>query len=753
MTSALRTLKELAPLHMVVVLETELTAADMSGLLVQLGVLKRRFGLSVSGVAGGLGTLGPQGLQSLRASAVFDHFYFSGDPTWLVADGLTAARRNQNDAHLFVTAQALLRNPVPCLRLMVELLGSPSDALWVPGLSAVYCGQESLETLIRPGAAESWASWAARAWKGIRLIAKNPTELGKQWVLNLPVDPGSKGLSEQPLELYVSRTGLGRFGGWSRMRQQSIRFGDRDLAQFSGVVAIDNDAQVLALSPEPEPGLSILCGWSPLPGLSDGGQGYWLDIVPAPVLSESVAETSDRQSVVPILPDSEIVRLPRQMLQMRLGRMPPAPKAQPLRLVFVMSNFEKGAFIPAAMYGVAMQTHANVALWLTDDASGDDSLVYVRQFERLLPHGQAFLIVKINTVNRGTYWIRNEAIYREDSPETVFLVNDSDDVSALQRGTLQARMLQESPELSGCFMDIVRVDPQYTPLRLESEVERYGTASLAFRKSLVDIIGYFENIKRNADTEFIERVKLLLGNDALQRLRYPCLYQVFDGRNLTADIYTQTNGASEIQADHSARALHTLLFRQRHRHIKLESAANQYRFPESTTPPEYKALGAHFLLPDYGAPDAVAVVMHASEGICRKIAARGAMVVQLSASAHPWQSGLVRLYDSRGVTFSANLGAKCVIEHLLQRLHFSGYLLLIHDPASLDATVRPGPLLPQIALATLQSKSLGDSQAVKVSSMPIVTAEFQPNAGFLTLENWINNKMNSTVLMHAAVLI
>jgi len=62
MTSALRTLKELAPLHMVVVLETELTAADMSGLLVQLGVLKRRFGLSVSGVAGGLGTLGPQGL-------------------------------------------------------------------------------------------------------------------------------------------------------------------------------------------------------------------------------------------------------------------------------------------------------------------------------------------------------------------------------------------------------------------------------------------------------------------------------------------------------------------------------------------------------------------------------------------------------------------------------------------------------------------------------------------------------------------
>ncbi len=752
MTQSLRVLKDATPLHMVVVMEATMGEADLTGLLAQIAVFKRRFGLAVSGVAPGLAALGAQGLQSLRNCAVFDHLYFSGDSAWLVADGLTAARRTGHALHLFVSAQALLKDPVPSLRVLVELLGAPNDAAWVPGLSALYCDQSSLDTLTRPRAAEAWASWADRAWTELRTRAKTPHQLGAQWAFKPTVAQAQPEPVAQPLELYVSRTGLGRFGGWSRLQQQPIRFGERAMHEFGLVVAVNNDAQEFALCPEPEPGLASLCGWAQLPGLPEGGQGYLVDVVPAPVWAD---HTEDAASPPPRLPDSptpSVASLPRQMLQMRLARRPQAADGSPLRLVFVMSNFEKGALIPAALYGVAMQTHANVALRFTDDASGDESLAYARQFERLLPQGQSFLTIKTNAINRGTYWIRNEAIYRAEDPETVFLVNDSDDVSALQRGTLQATMLQENPSISGCFMDIVRIDTQHTPLRLESEVERYGTASLAFRKALVDKIGYFENIKRNADTEFIERVRLLLGNDALQRYRYPCLYQVFDGRNLTADIYTQAPGASEIQADHSNRALHTLLFRQRHRYLKAETAASQYRFPESTTPPDYKALGPQFLLPDYAAPDAIAVVMHASDGICRKIAARGAFVVQLTTKTNPWEAGVVRLYDARGVTFSANLGAKCILEHLQQRMRFTGYLLLAHDAASLDSTVRPGALLPQLEQATLRSKSVADRQAIEVSTTATAAAAFAPGSGLAEIEKWMNTKMSSTMLLHTTTL-
>lgn len=752
MTLHLRTLKDVAPLHMVVVVEGALEAPAWSALLGQLAVLKRRFGLAVSGVAAGLAALGPQGLQSLRACAVFDHLYFSGDPAWLVADGLTAARRTGHGRHLFVSAQSLLNEPIPSLRVLVELLGVSYDALWVPGLSALYCDQSGLDTLVRPLAGETWNGWAARAWAALRDRAASPHELGAQWAFKARKEQASADSLGESLELYVSRTGLGRFGGWSRMRQQPMRFGGHGVADFGTAFAIDNDAQELSKPPAAEPGLYGVWGWLGSLEVPDSGQGYWVDVVPAPVWAHPSEDTAIANAAAPPSDTSDTVSLPRQMLQMRLTRAPQAPEGLPLRLVFVMSNFEKGALIPAALYGVAMQTHANVALRFTDDASGDDSLAHVRRFESLLPQAQDFFSIQTNAVNRGTYWIRNQAIHRAADPETVFLINDSDDVSALQRGTLQARMLQENPSLSGCFMDIVRIDTQHTPLRLESEVERYGTASLAFRKALVDKIGYFENIKRNADTEFIERVRLLLGNDALQRLRYPCLYQVFDGRNLTADIYTQAPGASEIQADHGARALHTLLFRQRHRYLKAETAASQYRFPESTTPPEYKALGAHFLLPDYGAPDAIAVVMHASDGICRKIAARGALVVQLTNQAAPWQSGVARLYDSRGVTFSANLGAKCIIEHLQQRLRFTGYLLLAHDAAALDATVRPGALLHQLEKATLQSKSLADGRPVVASSDPHAVATFEHGAGFAEVEKWMNTKMGISMLLHTTVL-
>ena len=748
MTQHLRKLKDVAPLHVVVVLEAALNADALSALLVQIGLLKRRFGLAVSGVASGLDALGADGLRFLHSSAVFDSLYFSGDPAWLVADGLTAARRTNHNAHLFVTAQSLLSDPVPSLRLLVELMGSPYDALWVRGLSALYCDQAKLRTLIRPQAAESWDSWVARAWKQLQISAKTPCELGRQWSFRSCADPTAAGSFPPRLELYVSRTGLTRFGGWFRMRQQAICFGERAIDEFGVVVAIDNDTHQLSLESEPELGLASLCGWSTLPGEPEGGQCYLFDVVPAPVWSDATCDSTASQGATPAKRGS--VALPRQVLQVRLCRMPPAADELPPRLVFVMSNFEKGALIPAAMYGVAMQTHANVALRFTDDASGDDSMGQARQFKSLLAEGQDFLGIHINAVNRGTYWIRNEAIYCEKDPKTVYLVNDSDDVSALQRGALQARLLQENPKLSACFMDVVRVDTQYTPLRLEAEVERYGTASLAFRKALVDKIGYFENIKRNADTEFIERVRLLLGNDALQRYRYPCLYQVFDGHNLTADIYTQTQGGSEIQADHSARALHTLLFRQRHRYLTAKNVSSQYRFPESSIPVEYRALGAHFLLSDYESPDAIAVVMQANDGICKKIAARGAIVVQLPAGARSWKNGAVRLFDSRGVLFSANLGAQTAIEYLIQELRFKGYLMLVHDARSLDAAVRPGALLPQFEQYVIHSKKMADRQILSIPELASVNV-YSKSDGLDEIKKWLSNSASSRLLKHTAL--
>jgi hypothetical protein len=113
---------------------------------------------------------------------------------------------------------------------------------------------------------------------------------------------------------------------------------------------------------------------------------------------------------------------------------------------------------------------------------------------------------------------------------------------------------------------------------------------------------------------------------------------------------------------------------------------------------------------------------------------------------------VVRLYDARGVTFSANLGAKCIIEHLQQRMRFTGYLLLVHDAAALDATVRPGALLPQLEQATLRSKSLADRQAIEVSTTATAAAALAPGSGLAEIEKWMNTKMSSNVLLHSTTL-
>jgi hypothetical protein len=199
----------------------------------------------------------------------------------------------------------------------------------------------------------------------------------------------------------------------------------------------------------------------------------------------------------------------------------------------------------------------------------------------LLLSGEQLFRIQVNPTNRGTYWIRNEALFTIADPTALFLVNDSDDVSSLQRVWLHLQLLRADSQASGCFMDIVRVDERYLPMRLEAEIERYGTASLAFKASLIDEVGYFENVKRNADTEFIERCRVLKGSKALPWHRYPCLFQVFDGRNLTADIYEVQGDASRITADHSVRAQHTLLFRKQHRGLQSATAKRLYTFPES----------------------------------------------------------------------------------------------------------------------------------------------------------------------------
>ncbi len=248
------------------------------------------------------------------------------------------------------------------------------------------------------------------------------------------------------------------------------------------------------------------------------------DIWPAPFEFESIAN----------LEASRWVNVPRQIL---IGQRCPIARSnlrdfQNVEAVFIASNYNKARYLQSSLYSLMMQSHSRVRVEMVDDLSNDDSVVCVQTFKQLMGLADDLIHLRSNYVNRGTYWIRNDVIAQNRQSSSVFFINDSDDYSSALRATLQLAVVQSMPMRQGNFFNIVRVDSRYASLPLNGEVERYGTASLCFTPELIRKVGYFQCIKKNADTEFIERVKHFEGTEALPWLRYPVLFQPFDGGNL-----------------------------------------------------------------------------------------------------------------------------------------------------------------------------------------------------------------------------
>jgi hypothetical protein len=748
MTAVARALVAVEVPHLVLVMDQQFGAVELSRLTTQLAEFKRRFGLSVTGVAGGLWALGPAGLTSVLAARVFDNLYFAGDPGFVIADAVNAARRSGKSVNLFLDAAQLLRRPVQALRLLVELQGLALDAAWLPVLGAIYCRQDRLDLLPSAVVGEEWVNWSQRAWAQLKAECTLHCTLGAVWTEGeAAFQPSSLVAAPGPAELYLTYHGLRRFGGLARLQALPLRFGRLPVGEHDSVHALTNAQTDVPNQYFTDAGLALLPGWMPIDSVEGELCSYVLDIVPAPVPIDAGERLAGAFGGVDIGP--EWVTLPRQLLQVR--RVPFRPGQEgAARLVFMTSNFDKAKFVSAGLYAMAMQSHSQVEVCFTDDCSSDESVAVAKRFATLLVDAEAFLRIGVNETNRGTYWIRNECIHRTADPEALFLVNDSDDVSSLQRGWLQAQWLAKDQQSSGCFLDIVRVDASYQLMRLDAEIERYGTASLAMRGALVDEIGYFENIKRNADTEFIERTRLLKGKLALPWHRYPCLFQVFDGGNLTADIYELKPGTNHIVANHSARAEHTMLFRRQHQGLQAKAAKRQYAFPESSVGGDYGTLGSHFLIDGYGGPDDLAVITTASDGICRKLAARAATVVQVDPSAARTSRSQAALFVERHKIFSTDLGAGVALAYLLGPMKFSGYFLLANDSSWLDALTGPGDLFRALEEPVLLAKRSGDLNAVVLGG--VQAARTWPRAEGYTME-WLMARANDgAVLLHSSRL-
>ena len=252
--------------------------------------------------------------------------------------------------------------------------------------------------------------------------------------------------------------------------------------------------------------------------------------------------------------------------------------------LFVMTCFNKEQFVQESIFGVLMQTYPNVKLYFCDDASTDNSIAAAKDILLFVNPTFSYDFYE-GKGGEGTYQLRNKIIHQSLNKDSVYFINDADDISCARRAELQLSQLAPSEKLY-TFGDITRIDSRGRSLTLEGVSERYGTASFAAKTEIHQQYGFYENLQKGADTEFIERIQYFAPANSGGWWRYPVLFQSYASDNLTSDIYAITEQGNLIQ-NISARTKYLELFRERHKKMLKSSLCKVFTYNNISFPVEY----------------------------------------------------------------------------------------------------------------------------------------------------------------------
>jgi len=386
-------------------------------------------------------------------------------------------------------------------------------------------------------------------------------------------------------QVFISSAAVDRMFGLQRLIESSLMFDGSNLSNYSKIFLIKNDA-ILHYSEHKQL----------IPVVKE--IKHEIDIYPGP----SVQYKTD-------FGDSDL-NIPRTILRLKTkNNLISSSILENSRVGYIMSNYNKCKYIVASIFSLLSQFHKNIHIYFWDDVSSDNSKLIFGKFLNFIDLSVVNITWNFGETNRGTYWIRNDIIYRSKKDIDYYFINDSDDYSSLRRTEFQLNYIASNPSIELVMVDIVRTDGSYKLLSMNNEIERYGTATTAFRSSLIDKIGFFQVFRKNTDTEFIDRVKTFIGDKAAILEHYPGLFQTFDGTNLTSDIYTITDGGSTIEVSTGLRGVHDLLFRKHHSRLTLSTLPSHFSFPESTIPGEFKRLDKSFFVEGYVAFDSVCLFL------------------------------------------------------------------------------------------------------------------------------------------------
>lgn len=227
----------------------------------------------------------------------------------------------------------------------------------------------------------------------------------------------------------------------------------------------------------------------------------------------------------------------------------------------VVPVYAPGPDLLTSVGSLVAQTWRNLQIILVDDASPDE---HREIFGRALALDDRVEYVRLPT-NGGAYVARNAGIARATGE--LVGIQDADDWSHPERIARQMAVLDAEPGLVATLSKAVH-------LHSDLRITKVGTApfgkylpSLLFRRAAVlERLGRFDEVRKAADGEFVERLIATFGPAAVRTLEEPlALYQLTDD-SLSRDDFRLGWHRHTRVSYHSA-------YRQWHRRIVVDEAS------------------------------------------------------------------------------------------------------------------------------------------------------------------------------------
>lgn len=180
----------------------------------------------------------------------------------------------------------------------------------------------------------------------------------------------------------------------------------------------------------------------------------------------------------------------------------------------IVTTFKPTSGLLTAVRSIIEQSWTDVEVLVVDDGSPSDFDSILKECTEL----DARIRLIKHSVNAGTYAARNAGM---DAAIGEFITfQDSDDWSHPRRLEQQIKPLLADHSLMATVSDALKAtefleftQPGRSPLLM-------NTSSMLFRrKAVMTRIGYFDGVRKSADTEYLKRIEVVFGAKATYRIR------------------------------------------------------------------------------------------------------------------------------------------------------------------------------------------------------------------------------------------